>query len=142
MQPTDKPYDRLSYNDVLRHAKTLVGRRLSDLCKSVTWGSTSGRGTFGNYVERHHFDYLPNNVSEPDFPEIGLELKTSPIRRDRHNNWKSKERIVLGLIDYEGVITEIFESSTFIKKKPPSIDSVLRARRCGPSIRFASDYGG
>ena len=53
---------------------------------------------------------------EPDFPEAGLELKSSPIKELKSGKKSSKERLVLGMIDYMSITNENFECSSFIKK--------------------------
>jgi DNA mismatch repair protein MutH len=116
MSQAELPYNGKSREDILRHARLLINKSLADLYPETTFTGNAGRGGFGNYIERYHFKYEPNSVSEPDFPEAGMELKTSPLRKARDGRWKSKERIVLGLIDYHGIVTEIFDGSAFLKK--------------------------
>lgn len=116
MLPAELPYNGKSREDILRHARLLIGKRLADLYPKTVFTGASGKGGFGNYVEKYHFKYEPNSVSEPDFPDAGIELKTSPLRKSRRGQWRSKERLVLGLIDYHGIVTEIFDGSAFLKK--------------------------
>ncbi len=116
MLPAELPYNGKSREDILRHARLLIGKRLADLYPKTVFTGASGKGGFGNHVEKYHFKYEPNSVSEPDFPDAGVELKTSPLRKSRRGHWKSKERLVLGLINYDGIVKEIFENSAFLKK--------------------------
>jgi DNA mismatch repair protein MutH len=116
MSPAELPYNGKSREDILRHARLLIGTSLADFYPETVFTGHSGKGGFGNYIEKYHFKYEPNSVSEPDFPDAGIELKTSPLRKNRRGHWRSKERIVLGLIDYRGIVAEIFDGSAFLKK--------------------------
>ena len=63
-----------------------------------------------------YFDYEPNSDAEPDFKEAGLELKCSPLKTLKNGDFRSKERLVLNIINYLEVHEEDFESSSFWKK--------------------------
>jgi DNA mismatch repair protein MutH len=76
---------------------------------------SSNKGGFGTVLERHYFGYEPNSRPEPDFAEAGVELKATPLKRSG-SRLVSKERLVLGMIDYMEVVSEEWESSTFLKK--------------------------
>jgi DNA mismatch repair protein MutH len=41
----------------------------------------TGKGNFGQILEKFYFGYDPNSKSEADFFEIGMELKTSPLKQ-------------------------------------------------------------
>ena len=74
------------------------------------------KGFFGHVVEECLFDYSPNSRSEPDFPELGVELKVTPIRRNKNGTISAKERLVLNIINYVEELTKTFETSSFSKK--------------------------
>jgi DNA mismatch repair protein MutH len=116
MSQAELPYNKKSREDILRHARLLIGRSLVDLYPGTIFTGHAGKGGFGSYIERYHFKYEPNSVSEPDFPDAGIELKTSPLRKLRGGHWRSKEKIVLGMINYRGIVTEIFDKSAFLRK--------------------------
>jgi DNA mismatch repair protein MutH len=75
-----------------------------------------GKGNLGQIIEKYYFSYAPNSISEPDFPEAGLELKTSPLKRLKRGGFAAKERLVLNIINYMEVHKEEFETSTLWKK--------------------------
>lgn len=50
------------------------------------------------------------------FFEIGMELKTSPLKQLKNNEYRSKERLVLNKINYLEVVKQQFGSSDFWKK--------------------------
>jgi len=74
------------------------------------------KGFFGHVVEECLFDYLPNPRPEPDFPELGVELKVTPIRRNKNGTISAKERLVLNIINYVEELSKTYETSTFTKK--------------------------
>jgi DNA mismatch repair protein MutH len=75
-----------------------------------------GKGNFGQILEKFYFDYEPNSDAEPDFKEAGLELKSSPLKILKNGEFRSKERLVLNIINYLEVHKEEFETSSFWKK--------------------------
>ncbi len=108
------PNDKKS---VIEYAKLLVGKTLREIInpENIEY-NYKGKGNFGQLVEEYYFEYKPNSRSEPDFSEIGLELKTTPLKQLRNNEYRSKERLVLNIIDYKNVINQQFENSDFWKK--------------------------
>lgn len=74
------------------------------------------KGIFGTLVERYYYGINPGNEPcSPDFKEAGVELKTNALER-RRKGISAKERLVLQMIDYNGIIHESFESSCFMMK--------------------------
>ena len=45
-----------------------------------------------------------------------MELKSSPLKKLKNNEYRSKERLVLNIINYFNVVNQNFENSDFIKK--------------------------
>lgn len=78
--------------------------------------SYSGKGNFGQVLEKFYFGYEPNSSAEADFAQIGMELKSSPLKQLKNNEYRSKERIVLNIINYINVVNQNFENSDFVKK--------------------------
>ena len=69
-------YDKTSFASILSYAKKLEGKTLKDFGLKSRF---SGKGRFGQTIEENYFKYKPNSDSSPDFKEVGLELKCSPI---------------------------------------------------------------
>lgn len=67
-------------------------------------------------MEKFYFGYEPNSDAEPDFKEAGIELKSSPLKTLKNGEFRSKERLVLNIINYLEVHKEDFETSSFWKK--------------------------
>lgn len=110
-------YNQNDINSIVTYAKKLVERTLRDLCGDDIYAKQyKGKGNFGQYLERYYFEYMPNSVSEPDFTEVGLELKTTPLKLLRNGSYRAKERLVLSVIKYNEVVNEKFESSSFYNK--------------------------
>lgn len=98
------PYDDTDIDSILRYAGKLTGHTLAEVL-DVESGVIGGKGTkgyFGQMVERDYFLICNNNEAVPDFEEVGLELKVTPIVRTSQG-YRSKERLVLGIIDYNKV---------------------------------------
>ena len=45
-----------------------------------------------------------------------MELKTSPLKQLKNDEYRSKERLVLNIINYVNVVNQDFENSDFFKK--------------------------
>lgn len=75
-----------------------------------------GKGGLGQLVEKFWYGYEPNNSPLPDFPDAGVELKTTPLKMLKNNKLAIKERLVCDMIDYCEVVKTTFEESSFSKK--------------------------
>lgn len=74
-----------------------------------------GKGSIGNAVQEGHFGIKENSRSEPDFKDIGVELKVTPFMRGK-NGIRAKERLVLNIINYEKEYLKTFKESSFWHK--------------------------
>jgi len=111
------PYNRLDKQSILNFARKLRSNSLRTLCDpSIIKNKFRGKGNFGQILEKYYFLYEPNSESEPDFKEIGLEVKTSPLKKLRNNEFRSKERLVLNIINYSDIVNQEFATSSFWKK--------------------------
>lgn len=114
-------YDESSKTSIFKHAQILLNKSLIDLYKEEIgdlpreYFNPQKKGSLGCLVEKLHFNYEPNERPEPDFESAKLELKTTPLKIVK-NKFVSKERLVLGMIDYFKIDKEIFENSSFLKK--------------------------
>lgn len=111
------PYNPSDKNSVIEYAKKLKGKSLRQVCDpKILEHSYSGKGNFGQVLEKFYFGYEPNSIAEADFAQIGMELKSSPLKQLKNNEYRSKERLVLNIINYFNVVNQNFENSDFIKK--------------------------
>ena len=110
-------FDPSSVNSIVSYAKKLKGYTLREKCgKEIEDHGYKGKGNFGQLVEKFYFGYEPNSKAEADFVEVGMELKTSPLKILKNKEIRSKERLVLNIINYLEVYQEEFENSSFWKK--------------------------
>lgn len=111
------PYNPSDKNSIIEYAKKLKGKSLREICNpEVLEHAYSGKGNFGQVLEKFYFGYEPNSVAEADFAQIGMELKSSPLKQLQNKEYRSKERLVLNIINYFNVVDQEFENSDFIKK--------------------------
>jgi DNA mismatch repair protein MutH len=111
------PYNVEDKYSIIDYAKRLVGKTLTESCdEDVANHGYGGKGNFGQILEKYYFLYEPNSDSEPDFPIAGLELKSSPLKLLQNKEYRSKERLVLNIINYLEVAKQDFETSSFWKK--------------------------
>ena len=111
------PYNPDDKNSIIAYAKKLKGKALCNVCDiDLIKNNLKGKGHYGQILEEFYFFYKPNSDSEPDFPLAKLELKSSPLKRLKNNEYRSKERLVLNIINYVNVVNQDFVNSDFVKK--------------------------
>uniref|UniRef100_UPI004047A288 MutH/Sau3AI family endonuclease n=1 Tax=Mariniflexile sp. TaxID=1979402 RepID=UPI004047A288 len=109
--------DITSAGSIIDFAKLLKNQTLRQACGSeIEKHGYKGKGNFGQILEKFYFGYEPNSDAEPDFKEAGIELKSSPLKTLKNGDFRSKERLVLNIINYLEVHKEEFETSSFWKK--------------------------
>jgi len=112
-----KKFTPNSVNSIVSYAKKLKGYSLREKCgEKIENHGYKGKGNFGQLVEKFYFGYEPNSKAEADFVEVGMELKSSPLKTLKNGEIRSKERLVLNIINYLKVHNENFEESSFWKK--------------------------
>lgn len=110
-------YNNKDKNSIIEYASQLKNKSLNDLIsQDDSFQTYGGKGSFGQLLEKYYFGYEINSVSEPDFKDVGMELKSSPLKLSAKGEYKSKERLVLNIINYENIVNEEFLSSNFFKK--------------------------
>ena len=105
-----------SIEDVVVHAKLLEGKEFERLHPEAKDLEKNHKGGFGHLVESIHFGVEPNSRSGPDIEGLGVEIKTTPMKKLKRGGIKSKERLVLGIIDYHALVEESFLTSSFFRK--------------------------
>lgn len=111
------PYNPNNKDSIIEFAKVLKGKSLRESCDDIIKNHTyQGKGNFGQLLEKYYFQYEPNSDSEPDFPIAGIELKSTPLKLLKNKEYRSKERLVLNIINYFEVVNQDFETSSFWKK--------------------------
>ena len=111
------PYDKGDKQSIYHYALDLRGSTLREKSDAEQVADIRrNKGSFGNAVEYYYFSIDNNSDSAPDFKEAGIELKTTPLKRNKDGRLSSKERLVIGMIDYMEVVSETFETSHMVEK--------------------------
>ena len=110
------PYDITDKQSIITFAKRLLDKTLRDVCDLIAPNASLDKGSFGKILEKFYFLYEPNSDAQPDFKEANLELKSTPLKQLKKRQYRSKERLVLNIINYMDVVHQHFEESAFLKK--------------------------
>ena len=114
--PDKLAYDKADRYSIEAYALKLKDKSLRQVRPDVNYTEhRANKGSFGQLTEEIYFNYKPNNNALPDFPEAGVELKTSPIKHNK-KRFAAKERLVLNTINYLDEYDRAFEDSSFWTK--------------------------
>jgi len=110
-------YDKNSIESIVEFAKLL---RWKSFTSFLPWDIKNWKGwnkwNLWQFLEKYYFEKKLDNKSEADFAEAWIELKATPIKRIKKWDIRSKERLVLNIINYINIIDEKWDNSTFVKK--------------------------
>ena len=109
------PYDKQSAVSIYQYSKGILGKKLRDFVKEE-YIPKRGKGSIGQMVENLYFLLETNNNPEADFSSAGIELKCTPLKLGKNDEYLIKERLVCNMIKYCDVINEDFEHSHFYLK--------------------------
>lgn len=119
-------YDHKNPESVLEFAKKLEGKTLREVSGDYIYGEGvkgDAKGKFGNNLEKLYFGYSGNSSHNPDLSEIGIEIKSTGMKRDvkplERGYFAAKERISLAVIDFPNIANQSFEDSVWDKIKKP-----------------------
>ena len=77
-------YDYQNEDSILAYSKKLEGKTLRDVLSESEVKEIENdeldKGEFGKILERYYFGLELNSSPEPDFSDIGLELKVTPCK--------------------------------------------------------------
>lgn len=109
------PYDPRDKASIINYAQKLIGKSLRTACNISSDNIVvfSGKGNFGQTLEKYYFGYEPNSIAGADFQEAHLELKSTPLKELKNSQYRAKERLVLNIIDYMSIIDQDFMNSSF-----------------------------
>jgi len=112
------PYDPSSKESILNYALRLVDSTLRESIDISTLDQNQlNKGGFGQILEKFYFYKELDSLSQPDFPEAGLELKSGAVKKlIKKGELRAKERLVLNIINYDELIDQAFEASSFYTK--------------------------
>ena len=97
-----------SESELMSFAKKLEGRRFSEISESIGMLDENHRkhtkGVAAKVVETEYFGIPSNSSEKPDFEDLGIELKVSPLRYlERVDLYTTKERNVIKMVDYNEI---------------------------------------
>ncbi len=122
------PYDKTDAKSIEQYAKALIGRTFLDVLrsspfqadtvaeKSTEYNDPLRKGGLGILIEEKFFGKKADCESEPDFADAGVELKVTPYEKNKKDEYRAGERLVLTMINYNGPISEELYSSHLWKK--------------------------
>jgi DNA mismatch repair protein MutH len=96
-------------SELLSYAKKLEGKRICDICEDdnrmLTAKPKSTKAVIANIIETKYFGISTNSDQAPDFKDLNIELKVSPLKPIFKGTLLSaKERSVIGMVDYWNVL--------------------------------------
>ena len=109
------PYDIKSATSIFEYSKGLLGNTLRDFVWE-NYTPKKGKGSLGQMVENIYFLLETNNYAGADFSEAGMELKCTPLKKSKQDEYLIKERLSCNMINYCEVVKEDFEHSHFYLK--------------------------
>ena len=109
------PYDKTRAISIFEYSKGLLGQTLRDFVWE-NYEPKKGKGGLGQMVENIYFLLETNSNPAADFSEAGMELKCTPLKKSKENEYLIKERLVCNMINYCEVIKDDFEHSHFYLK--------------------------
>lgn len=100
--------------DLIMYAKEAEGKYLYEIDKKYMLDKPNKKGLVGTIIEESYFGIETNNRPEPDFADVGIELKSTGIEPyKKQNGYRAKERLVLNIINYKDEAKRDFYSSSF-----------------------------
>lgn len=110
-------YDKTSPKSIEQFAKFLIWKTFWDFLSPEFKNKKDwNKWNLWQLLEKYYFWKDLDNKSEADFYEAWLELKATPIKRIKKWEIRSKERLVLNIINYIDIVKEDWDNSSFIKK--------------------------
>lgn len=106
-------------DELLEYTEKIKGKTFGEMdTKNALKNGLRRKGVLGDIVETGFYGYKNNNNAEADFYELGIELKVSGYIRNKNGTISAKERLVLGMINYNEIVKDDFEfSKLFLKNK-------------------------
>lgn len=105
----------LSEEEIMNITKNAMHKTFGYFGLDSTYNGRN-KGGLGGFVEENIFEYSANNDDNPDFIDVGIELKVTPVKKNLDGSISSKERLVLNMINYKSEATTDFKTSSFYHK--------------------------
>lgn len=82
-------YDPKNPMSIYEYSRFLVGHSLHSLLGDEVFNhKRKGKGSLGQMVEELFFKYDVNSNPQADFSEAGLELKCTPLLKNKENEYR------------------------------------------------------
>lgn len=109
-----KKYTTIPKNkdDLIARSHELDGKTVHEVASIE---NANDKGSVGQITESY-FGLKRNNIQGPDFQELGVELKTTPIKKLKNGVYSAKERLVLSMINFNENFAPSFKESNLYKK--------------------------
>ena len=93
-------YNRgLTKEEIEKIGEEVVGKTFGELGEfKYNLDDFNYKGGMGVLMEENVFQYDANNDANPDFYEAGIELKVTPIKKNKNGTYSAKERLVLNIM--------------------------------------------
>lgn len=111
-------YDDTSIASIVFYSHSLIGKSLAEASNvEPDKLRAKGKGGLGVLVEWAYFDLQSSNKPEPDFERVGLELKTTPLKKYvRDKKPRCKENLKLTTLNPFEVDVESWATSRVVSK--------------------------
>lgn len=144
-------YDKTNPESIEAYAKRLIGHTFQEVISwnqlelkeetDLYYGNKAKKGGLGLLLEEAYFGYKANNISEPDFPEAGVELKVTPFEKKKKGGLRAGERLVLGMISYDREIEDnLYDSHIWHKCKLILFVYYLRDKSLKDNLLYKIQY--
>lgn len=111
-------YNRgLTKEEIEKISEEVVGKTFGELGEfKYNLDDFNYKGGMGVLMEENVFQYEANSDANPDFYDAKIELKVTPIKKNKNGTYSAKERLVLNIINYMEEYKNTFETSSFWHK--------------------------
>lgn len=111
-------YNRgLTKEEIEKISEEVVGKTFGELGEfKYNLDDFNYKGGMGVLMEENVFQYEANSDANPDFYEAKIELKVTPVKKNKNGTYSAKERLVLNIINYMEEYKNTFETSSFWHK--------------------------
>ena len=110
-----------SEEELYTYALTSLNKRVGDFDQNLKIRNEASKGNIGHVMEVGFFGYDINSNINPDFENLGVELKVTGYSTLKNGKTSAKERLVLSMIDFHNDYKYHFYNSTVYRK----IDKIL-----------------
>jgi hypothetical protein len=101
---------------IIENSKSYIGRSFDEIDKLFILSEEGNKGALGHVIEENVLGYSRNSSSQKDLPEIDMEVKVTPYKKNKNGSYSAKERLVLNIINYMKEYKYSFYESSFWEK--------------------------